>query len=253
MTSTSLAAPSTAQAATLAPSIIVSQSLPAVATSPTAQFLQVARSTLSIARVATYESAAVSAGQPDDRVMELYAWNAEVSGAFLTPLHICEVVIRNAVSEALTQQYGAAWPWSTGFLRSLPSSGGGYDAQMDLRRTSAKHQTQGGVIAELKNVFWEKLFTKRNDQRLWNPYLFQLFPNLDSTQPVRIHRTRIASDLEALRRLRNRIAHHEPIFTRNLQSDFQKLQHLIELRCAHTALWMTQSQRVTTVLPARPF
>jgi len=34
------------------------------------------------------------------RALALYAWNAEVSAALLAPLHICEVVMRNAAAEA---------------------------------------------------------------------------------------------------------------------------------------------------------
>lgn len=216
--------------------------------------LQALRASLSAARFATYESAAAGAGVPIERAIELYAWNAEVSSVFLTPLHICEVVIRNAVSEALILQYGPDWPWSPGLLRSLPTGGGaGYDAKMDLSRTREKHRTTGGVVAELKNVFWEKQFTKRHDQRLWEPYLFQLFPNLDPGGSVRIHRQRIACDLEAVRRLRNRIAHHEPIFNRNLQNDVQKICELVGFRCSDTASMMLQAQRVIEVLNTRPF
>lgn len=221
---------------------------------PQIQHLDALRASLSLARVATYEQAAAGAGLPIERAVELYAWNAEVSSVFLTPLHICEVVVRNAVSEALIRQYGPEWPWSVGLLRSLPTGGGaGYDAKMDLSLTSKKHRTTGGVVAELKNVFWEKQFTKRNDQRLWEPYLFKLFPNLDPRGSVKIHRQRIASDLEAVRRLRNRIAHHEPIFNRNLRSDLLKICELVEFRCADTAAMMLQAQRVIAVLDARPF
>lgn len=221
---------------------------------PEMRHLQALRASLSAARVATYETATVGAGLPVERAVELYAWNAQVSGVFLIPLHICEVVVRNAVSEALTLRYGTEWPWSVGLLRSLPTCAGPrYDARTDLSRTREKHRTTGGVVAELKNVFWEKQFTKRNDQRLWEPYLFQLFPNLNPSGSVKLHRRRIACDLETVRHLRNRIAHHEPIFNRNLHGDFQKICELVELRCSDTASMMLQAHRVMEALKARPF
>ena len=45
---------------------------------------------LSVPRMATYEQAVVA--EEDYLVaaaLELYDWNAQVSGAFLAPLHIC--------------------------------------------------------------------------------------------------------------------------------------------------------------------
>jgi len=82
------------------------------------------RLALSYARFATYEAAAASAGLSPEDAVTLYAWNARVSGALLTPLHICEVAVRNAVSDALTAVYGAHWPWDKNFENSLPAAKG---------------------------------------------------------------------------------------------------------------------------------
>lgn len=74
---------------------------------------QLIRQALSVPRMGTYERAVVA---EHDYIaaaaLDLYNWNAQVSGAFMAPLHICEVVVRNAVSDALTAVYGPNWPWS---------------------------------------------------------------------------------------------------------------------------------------------
>lgn len=75
---------------------------------------------MSAARMGTFEVAAGVQSDDDPAALLLYAWNAEVSGAFLAPLHVCEVVVRNAVSDALEALYGPRWPWSATFERSLP-------------------------------------------------------------------------------------------------------------------------------------
>jgi len=62
------------------------------------------------ARMATYELAAAVTGDEDPAALALYAWNAQVSAALLAPLHICEVVIRNSVSDALEMVYGLCGP-----------------------------------------------------------------------------------------------------------------------------------------------
>jgi hypothetical protein len=201
---------------------------------------------LSAPRMATYERAVVAeADYLPVAALELYDWNAQVSGAFMAPLHICEVVMRNAVSDALTSVYGALWPWSPVFEASLPAPPFGYNPRRDLQRNRAAHPTTGKVIPELKFVFWQKMFTSRHDGRVWSPHLMQVLPNLDRTKTVAQLRGEIYHDLEHVRLLRNRIAHHEPIFKRPLRDDLYKVTDLVRFRCATTATWMMDAQWVT--------
>jgi len=200
--------------------------------------------------MATYEQAIVAeTDYIPVAALELYDWNAQVSGAFMAPLHICEVVMRNAVSDALTAVYGPRWPWSPVFEASLPAPRGGYNPRRDLQRNRAAHPTTGKVIPELKFVFWQKMFTSRHDGRLWSPHLMRVLPNLDPTKTVARLRGEIYDDLEHVRLLRNRIAHHEPIFKRQLRDDLDKVTELIRFRCATTATWMMGAQWVTQYLP----
>lgn len=213
------------------------------------QKLQI-KQVLSISRMSTYEHAVLSDVAFSD-ALELYAWNAQISAAMLAPLHICEVSIRNAVAEAIQCQYGDLWPWSTGFERSLPNSGR-YNSKQDLFNARNNQRTIGKVIPELKFVFWQKMFTGRFDQRLWHNHLDQVLPNLDVTLVLGSKRQKVFTELEQVRKLRNRIAHHEPIFNRNLQEDFDVITKLIRARCNHTADWMLQHQQVTVLLNVRP-
>jgi len=209
------------------------------------QIVQAVTSALSPQRVKTYEDAVVAVGDVGPAALTLYNWNAQVSGAFLAPLHICEVVIRNTVSEALTALYGARWPWSPTFERSLPSPPHDYNPRTDLQRVRTRQLTTGKVIPELKFVFWQKMFTSRFDVRIWDVHLRSVMPGLDPTKTVATLRDEIYNDLEQVRRLRNRIAHHEPIFRRGLREDLDKIRELIRFRCQLTAEWMMDRQRVT--------
>jgi hypothetical protein len=206
------------------------------------------RQTLSLTRMSTFETAAGITGNDDPRALALYAWNARVSAALLAPLHICEVVVRNAASEAVEQVYGPRWPWQIGFEQSLPSPRTGYNPQRDLQNVRSRVPTTGKVIPELKFVFWQKLFTSRHDQRLWNTYLRQVLPNVAPTKTVAQLREGVYNDLEQIRTLRNRIAHHEPVFARNLQDDLGKIVALIEYRANETAKWMMANQQASAIL-----
>lgn len=135
-------------------------------------------------RLSTY--AAAQGMRNSRRVLELYAWNAEVSGAFMLPVQICEVAVRNAVSEVLAAVYGAQWPWSLGFEKSLPDPQRGFSLRKELAsaRTKAPAGNTNKVIPELSFAFWEKLFTQRFDQRLWVPHLRGSFRGLPAGLPV---------------------------------------------------------------------
>lgn len=212
------------------------------------QTVQAVKTALSAARISTYEA---SSGANGD-ALQLYSWNAQVSGALLAPLHICEVVIRNAVSEVLSSVYGDRWPWSSSFEQSLPDPARGYSPRKDLFNARRSAATTGKVIPELKFVFWQKMFTSRHDNRLWNSHLAVALPHLDHTQGVGALRQLVYTHLEQVRELRNRIAHHEPIFARNLGGDYQKVSELVSYRCALTAAWMHGSQQATTIIAAKP-
>jgi hypothetical protein len=213
---------------------------------------QAIKAALSAARLGTFEAEIIAPAPVLPGALALYAWNAQVSAALLAPLHMCEVVIRNAVAEALTTVYGPQWPWSPVFENSLPNPGVGFNPRRELCRARAHQSSTGKVIAELKMVFWQKMFTGRFDTRIWNPHLRNVMPHLDPAKTVQDLRRLIHTDLEQLRELRNRIAHHEPIFKRALAGDFTKIQELIAFRCPTTSAWMVQNQQAQALIQARP-
>lgn len=225
---------------------------------PSITTIQAVKGSLSLARMGTYEAALDAAGNPitPRQAIHLYAWNAQVSAALLAPLHICEVVIRNAVAEALEAVYGHRWPWSAGFEQSLPAPAHGYSQVKDLKEACRRQRTTGKVIPELKFVFWQKMFTTRYDARLWEPHMTAIFHSLphgpQGPHAIGQYRQAIYNELEHIRTLRNRIAHHEPIFSRNLADDFRRISELIALRCPLTADWMNQNQQAAQIIAARP-
>ncbi|MBH0779102.1 hypothetical protein [Nocardia bovistercoris] len=204
---------------------------------------------LSAPRSTTYITAV---GGDKAHAMELYGWNARIAAAFMLPSHFAEITVRNAASEAIAATYGPRWPWSTGFERALnPPKSRAYDPQRDLIETRKRHTTTDKVIAELKFKFWQSMFTARHDHRLWNRYILTLFPNAKGMTAAQL-RHRIYDDLEAIRTLRNRLAHHEPIFTRNLEDDLMRMLELVELRSTPTLDWVCAMEDVTSILAERP-
>lgn len=212
---------------------------------------QAIKDALSAPRIGTYEAATTGTPQLPS-ALALYAWNAQVSASMLAPLHFCEVAIRNAVADAIAAAHGPQWPWDGGFMRSLPNPSRGYNPRADLMSARAGKTTPGKVIPELKFIFWQTLFTSRFDAGLWAYHLRIVLPHADPSKSDAQVRALVYAELEQLRKLRNRIAHHEPIFRRNLADDFQKIHDLIALRCPITAAWMVQNQQAQALIATKP-
>lgn len=206
-------------------------------------------SALSAPRMSTYLKAT---GGDEGRALELYGWNARVSAALMVPAHLAEVVTRNAVDEVLTCVYGEAWPWDPTFEISLPPhQQRSYSPRADLVSKRSNLVSTGQVVADLNFIFWERMFTKRHDGRLWSPHIVTLFPAAPRIEPGLL-RNQVRTDLETIRHLRNRVAHHEPIFTRDLTADLRTIFDLIGMRSPETADLAYILEDVTQVLSERP-
>lgn len=204
---------------------------------------------LSEPRMTTY----ISSCNGDPRLAAaLYQWNATVSAAFMLPVHFVEVVLRNAVAEAIENTYGPHWPWDEAFVRSLNNRGrGSYTPQQELRRARQNKGVTSKVVPELKFAFWVDMFTSRHDERLWVNHLHAVLPH-HADEPVRQLRGHIRQELDAMRKLRNRLAHHEPIFTRDLGEHLQRMFTLIDLRSAEIGRWVRATETVSQLLPHNP-
>lgn len=206
---------------------------------------------ISAPRFATYLQAM---GNDRTGALELYRWNLQISAAFIVPLQMCEVAVRNGVAEAIEAVHGPLWPWSNGFLRSLPvpKRPHDYNPERNLRDIARVQPTTGKVIAELNFAFWEKTFTVGQDGRLWLPHFRTVFPGVPLTTPIPQARARAFNTIMSIRKFRNRIAHHEPIFARNLADDYATVRDVISWRSPVTAGWVDGLQQVTGLIGQKP-
>ncbi|MDD2760665.1 MAG: Abi family protein [Methylomonas sp.] len=214
------------------------------------EILAALETSLSPERIETY----IQATNGDkEQALRLYTWNTAVSAAFYGPLQGLEVALRNAMHRQLDLKYGSDW---------YDNSKCGLDAGALNRIDEAKHKLKIGryridpphIIAELPFGFWVSLLgkggrprqpetAKRNyDMTLWRPALYKAFPNSKRS------RSDTHNPLDYLRTLRNRIAHHEPIFTRHLRKDYQSIIEVTEWICPKTAEWIRHHSRVESLL-----
>jgi hypothetical protein len=183
--------------------------------------------------------------------LELYQWNLEVSCALFGSLQVCEISVRNAISEAIELTYGATWPYGKSFEISLADPYKSYSPRSNIKELR-KQPTTGKVIAELKFVFWERMFTGRHDDAIWNKHLRTVLPNMDANRTVQQLRGEAFKTLNDIRDLRNRIAHHEPIFKRDIQAEFDRIKKVISWRSTVAAAWLDKVETVTAKIPQKP-
>lgn len=81
-----------------------------------------------------------------------------------------EITLRNAVNRALVAQFGSQWPYSGGFLRTLPAwerkSFETGRAKLESTFRVSRVST-GDVVAAQTYWFWVMLLTSRFENRLW--------------------------------------------------------------------------------------
>ncbi|ABW15304.1 protein of unknown function DUF1526 [Parafrankia sp. EAN1pec] len=114
-------------------------------------------------------------------------------------------------------------------------------------RRDGKVITPGRMIAELTFGFWRYLLTRRYETTLWTPALRRAFPNLRPAQ-----RTRIYNPVDSLVRLRNRVAHHEPIHNRPLATLHHDLLRVAGHLDGGVEEWIRGRSRVPALLLSRP-
>lgn len=179
------------------------------------------------ARLATYLKAA---NGDINRAADLYLWASQLSGALHSQISFVEIAVRNAMDAQL-----AVWNQSRGFGLDWTAQSGTADPlysllrkQLDDARSRALQEasdrgahhprhgtgaTHDDVVAQLMFGSWVRLVrpissteSPGRQQTLWADAINKAFPNAPSDEPTR---NAIGHQLETLRRLRNRVAHHD--------------------------------------------
>jgi hypothetical protein len=139
--------------------------------------------------------------------LRLYEQNIAVSEGLFGFLHGLEITVRNSIHFTLAPIHGTNWYEGTGSLRWPEFSTPIQQIISKARSKAGSRATPGKVLAEMSFGIWPDLVGGKYLHRLWIPCLHRAFPNAG------VHRKVVHRRLETIRRLRNRIAHHERILT----------------------------------------
>lgn len=204
-------------------------------------------------------------GNDRSRAITLVDWDREMRGELHKALGEWELALRNAYDAVMRSWWKGDKHWLLDSQSPVqrPIFHKYKDINGQSRRSIAKavsyakrtlkegeEVSPNDVVANLSLDFWRYLSTKAREKSLWVPVLHRAFPKGSD-------RAQIDHQIDVLYRIRNRIAHLEPIFRKPVTAYTTKLVSTCELICPPLAdaimeqggiakLWQ---QRPVTVLP----
>lgn len=190
----------------------------------------------------------VKAGSDHGGAVALYVWNARISAAMFETLHHVEVILRNAVDSQFAPVDADVPPRDTWLEDPMILNDA---SQQRVRETvgrisrEGKTPTRGRVVAGLSFGFWRALFDKKHDG-LWVSHLHRAFPAGSGD------RAEVAALMSKLVPFRNRLAHHETIMGRPIDTHYEEMLTLAGLIDPDARAWIEQISQVNEVLGARP-
>lgn len=144
-----------------------------------------------------------------EEAIEHYKANIKISESFYAGIAVLEVGLRNNVDLQLRRRYGTDnWFDDATFINEVSSFQ--IDKISDARRSILREKkpvTTGKMVAELTFGFWTSLFDTKFERVLWKDLRLS-FPRCPKNER---QRRNISSKLNSIRKLRNRVFHHEPI------------------------------------------
>lgn len=228
-----------------------------MSTAMTPDELRRAVSLISTERFATF--ARIAGSEVD--ALALYQQTMMIAAALTPVIGMIEVAIRNAVCEQLRGTFGkpdwlreppASFAWREEERQSVGRAlghaqraayarmtnkqkteldktafpGGVPEGTSHERRSKARQRViqvgNGDHIAQLNLFFWKRLFSADYEATLWKRSLRRLFPDKAVT------RAAVATAIEAIYVVRNRLAHHEPIMGRRLVEAMAGIDFIVD-------------------------
>ncbi len=173
----------------------------------------------------------------------MYERNTRLSESFYTPLQSLEVCLRNTIDNCMGLSFGADWLQNGRAPLAADATGAVHDVLWKIKTpTSARAED---LVAEMKFAFWVSLLGPRYDATLWRMALHHGFRKQGGKRRSDVH-----GRLNALRRFRNRIAHHEPIFQHDLLTKHAEILEAIGWMCNETRAWTAHHSRAIAVIEA---
>jgi Abi-like protein len=176
--------------------------------------------------------------------LEIYRINILFCEALYPSLQTFEIALRNTIDSALKRKYGEDWYCNGKLILNKYATDEIQKCIIRIKK-QGKVATTGQITATLTLGFWKQLFNKEYMQSIWIQHDRELFPFAKSSER-QIKNIRIY--LETILRLRNRVFHHEPIWSdKNLISKHEDIYRLIRWINPKVASWIEENDRFVDI------
>lgn len=150
------------------------------------------------------------------KALSLYRLNLRLSSEMLSVISCYEVALRNAIDAIATNELGPDW------IRDAILPGGIFDnpkfsgTTRMMKKAYAELSGKGiyspaKMLSAMEFGVWKYMYATPQFKATGRNFL-KAFPNKPKSTPTsQINNQYIFNELDAINRLRNRIAHHEPI------------------------------------------
>ena len=150
------------------------------------------------------------------KAMTLYRYNLKLSQEMFSVISCCEVALRNAIDSVLSEQYGEDW------MRDAILPGGLFDSPKNAgttkiikkvyeELTNKGNYSPSNMLSAMEFGVWKYMFSSTQFHATGRT-LLRIFPQKPRTsKQQQYNNLYVFNELDAINRLRNRIAHHEPI------------------------------------------
>ena len=145
--------------------------------------------------------------QSESEIYATYAWNVALCESLYPALNGFEIALRRGIHVAAAGRFGSEH-WFNGRLKTQE------EELLNRSRhridpTGVKTVAAADLVGGLSLGFWVNLFKGRYERILWPQLLRKVFPYATKSQSSR---ELLYQRLNRIRRLRNRVFHHEPIW-----------------------------------------
>ena len=168
-----------------------------------------------------------------DKALNLFKYNLELSSQMYKALQIFELSTRNIFNIYLSRRYGNNWINRKEILSG--NNNKNYKLNNDIEKIKNKFIEDkkpfdtNDIIANLTLGFWVNLLSFDNNDKLWQPSLKKIFIGYDRSI---IHETFLN-----IKEIRNRIAHQETIFNKNIDKTHTNICFILKIYSNNLYKW----------------
>lgn len=181
-----------------------------------------------------------------ERALTLHAWHARLSVAVFGVVRDFEVLLRNAIDGTLAANQPETplrETWMLDFDVLQPNGVKQVITAVE-RLERGRAVSRSRVVAGLSFGFWAGLFGNQYEE-LWRHSLRYAFPH------GRVQRKDLSGRLGAIRRVRNRVAHHDSLLVQPVAEVATSIAQIAAWIDPAAATWLREHEQVTSVLDQR--